>query len=77
MDQNQDSDAVALRWPDAFTSCDQDYIQLLHDIKIEEHLQNRWQWYYSDMERWFVEEQARCAMPTVADVAEHWSHDMM
>lgn len=76
MDQDQDSDTVALRWPDACTPCNQDYIQILNDIKREEQVQHRWQRYYSDMERWFDEEQARCTMPTVANVAEHWSHDM-
>ncbi len=76
MYQTQDSDTVVLRWPDALSPCDQDYVHILHNIQREEHLQHRWQQYYSDMERWFAEEQARCTMPTVADVAEHWSHDM-
>lgn len=72
---DEDSCGIVLYWPDRFTHSDGDYNKLLDKIKREEALQHQWELYYRSMDQWFAEEQARCAMPTVADVAEHWSYN--
>jgi hypothetical protein len=66
---------VRLRWPTSCMHYDEDYDELLVAIQEEEALQKQWALHYRCMNRWFAEEQARCAMPTVADVAEHWSYN--
>ena len=72
---DMNAEEAPFRWPDRFTHCEQDYDHLLEDIRWEDEMWRRWNLHCSDMGRWFAEEQARCAMPTVADVAEHWSYN--
>lgn len=74
-DTEEDDFDQILFWPDACIHSNKEYDKLLGSIKREEIIQRQWELYYRSMDRWFAEEQARCAMPTVADVAEHWSYN--
>jgi hypothetical protein len=58
----------------SFLPQEEAYVEILLQIHSEEMLQQQWARYYRSMDLWFAAEQSRCAVPTVADVAEHWEH---